>query len=461
MTERPGAAGKAARVSVPRGSHAAWRPAPDRRGPVQILESQALTRVSELVPIRYGRMLSSPFAFFRGAAAVMAADLAASPTSGLYVQLCGDAHLANFGMLRGPGSPSRVRPERLRRDAAGPVGMGRQATRGQRRGCRPANAFSASERGHAVRRASAPTARRCAIRRDATIDVWYARLEVEDCSQQFSAMASRHSASGSTRRSRRRARRTTSARSPRSTQPRRRHAADRQRPAADRSARRPAARPRAADARRMRAAADPAGLPRARSGTIGAPLLDRYRSSTGTQGRRRRQCRHPLPGSSLLLGRDDDDPLFLQIKEAGPLGARAVRGAEHVREPRRTGRRGTAADAGRQRHLPRLAARRRRSTARPRLLRPAAPGLKGSVATDDAAAARSRPYAGVCGSTLARAHARSGDRDRDRRLPRHDDRFDRALAAFAETYADQNERDYQSLAEAVRDGSVLAETDSR
>src|SRR4051812_12854392 len=96
------ARGKAARAEVPRSSHAEWEPAPGRRHPVDVLEDQAQTRVPELVPIRYGRMLVSPFTFYRGAAALMAADLAGSPRTGLRVQLCGDAHLSNFGAFAAP-----------------------------------------------------------------------------------------------------------------------------------------------------------------------------------------------------------------------------------------------------------------------------------------------------------------------------------------------------------------------
>ena len=96
--------GKFARSEASRSSHAVWEPPADRRGPVEVLQAQATTRVPELVPIRYGRMLVSPFTFYRGAAAVMAADLAGTPTSGLRAQLCGDAHLSNFG---GFGPPDR------------------------------------------------------------------------------------------------------------------------------------------------------------------------------------------------------------------------------------------------------------------------------------------------------------------------------------------------------------------
>ncbi len=96
------ALGKAARKQVPRSSHAEFRPSEARRSPLEVLEEQGRTRVQELLPIRYGRMVSSPFAFFRGAAAVMAMDLATTPTSGLRVQVCGDAHLVNFGIYNSP-----------------------------------------------------------------------------------------------------------------------------------------------------------------------------------------------------------------------------------------------------------------------------------------------------------------------------------------------------------------------
>ena len=96
--------GKDARAKTPRSSHATFEPAADRPDPVKQLEGQGKSRVQDLVPIRYGRMLVSPFTFYRGAALIMASDLAATPRSGLTVQCCGDAHLSNFGVF---GSPER------------------------------------------------------------------------------------------------------------------------------------------------------------------------------------------------------------------------------------------------------------------------------------------------------------------------------------------------------------------
>ena len=96
------ARGKAARAEVPRSSHGHFEPSPERADPVDLLEHQASTRVPELVPIRYGRMLVSPFTFFRGAAMIMAEDLSSTPRSGMLVQCCGDAHLSNFGLFASP-----------------------------------------------------------------------------------------------------------------------------------------------------------------------------------------------------------------------------------------------------------------------------------------------------------------------------------------------------------------------
>ena len=100
--EQRRAAGKELRKEYPRRAHRTWSASRDRRDPIEVLEEQAETRAAELVPIRYGRMAQSPFAFFRGGAAIMAMDLATTPTTGLYVQACGDAHVNNFGKFATP-----------------------------------------------------------------------------------------------------------------------------------------------------------------------------------------------------------------------------------------------------------------------------------------------------------------------------------------------------------------------
>ena len=125
------ARGKAARRHSPRSAHAAFTAARDRADPVDLLEGQAQHRVPELVPIRYGRMLASPFTFYRGAALIMAADLAETPRSGFEVQLLRGRPSVELRALRLAGAAAPLRHQRLRRDAARPVGVGRQAPGGE------------------------------------------------------------------------------------------------------------------------------------------------------------------------------------------------------------------------------------------------------------------------------------------------------------------------------------------
>ena len=151
------ARGKAARSEVPRSAHGAWEPASIRRDPVDLLEEQARTRLPELVPIRYGRMLVSPFTFFRGAAYIMAADLADGARTGLAHPTVRRRASLEFRVLRRPGSPPGVQHQRFRRDVAGTVRMGRQAAGGELRSSRLE--IAGSTRGRAVRSSWRPRAR--------------------------------------------------------------------------------------------------------------------------------------------------------------------------------------------------------------------------------------------------------------------------------------------------------------
>ena len=154
-----------------------------RRDPVDLLEEQAQTRVPELVPIRYGRMLVSPFTFYRGAAYLMAADLAALPRTGLQTQLCGDAHLSNFGAFAAPDRRLVFSINDFDETLPGPVRVGRQATGRElrRRRARP-RASTRSERARdQPDRRRAPTARRCAgSRRCATSTSGTRALDVDE-----------------------------------------------------------------------------------------------------------------------------------------------------------------------------------------------------------------------------------------------------------------------------------------
>src|SRR3954463_2730254 len=184
------ARGKAARAEVPRSSHAGWEPAPGRRDPVDVLEDQAQTRVPELVPIRYGRMLVSPFTFYRGAAALMAADLAGSPRTGPHVQLCGDAHLSNFGAFAAPDRRLTFGVNDFDETLPGPFEWDVKrlaasfAVAGRDRG------FDAKQRtavNLAVGRSYRDAMRGFAQMR--TLDLWYARIDVDDLAKQWATQA--------------------------------------------------------------------------------------------------------------------------------------------------------------------------------------------------------------------------------------------------------------------------------
>ena len=174
------AAGKALRERVPRGSHAKWKPAPDRPDPVTLLKESDRGRLQELLPIRYGRMRVSPFAFFRGAASLMAADLAGTPTTKIRVQVCGDCHLLNFG---GYGSPERrlvfdindfdeTLPAPwewdVKRLAASVVLAAREKKMGEGRCVDAARAMVASYRTHMREYAQMPA-----------LDAWYSHIDVD------------------------------------------------------------------------------------------------------------------------------------------------------------------------------------------------------------------------------------------------------------------------------------------
>src|SRR3954451_23503437 len=184
------ATGKAAREAVPRASHGHWEPAPDRRDPVDVLTGGDIHRVSELLPIRYGRMLVSPFTFYRGSAALMAADLAGGARTGLDVQLCGDAHLSNFGAFAAPDrrlvfsindfdetlpGPFEWDVKRLAASFA-VAGRDRGFDAGPRAGGNPAGGRSSRE---AMREFAQMRA----------LDIWSARLDIDDIAKQWAAQA--------------------------------------------------------------------------------------------------------------------------------------------------------------------------------------------------------------------------------------------------------------------------------
>jgi uncharacterized protein (DUF2252 family) len=451
------AAGKAARDAAPRSGHGRWAPAADRPDPRATLRAQDAGHVEELVPIRYGRMLASPFTFFRGAAAIMAGDLAGTPTSGLDVQLCGDAHLSNFGGFAAPDRRLVFDVNDFDETQPGPWEWDVK-----RLAASVAVAGRAQGLGDAERRAATlEVARgyREAMRAFAAmgnLDVWYARTDLDGMLERAPTTATPRHRKGF-------ARGLQKARSRDSTRAlgkltevvdgRRRLRSDppllvrfeELLPAADE-------RDVAAGLRRLLEVYRKSLEPHRRR------LLDGY----GSVGLARKVVGVGSVGTRawvvLLLGRDADDPLVLQVKEAGPSALEAHLGPSGFHNHGRRVVEGqrlmqSASDV----LLGWLSAEGLDGVHRDFYVRQLWDG-KGSAAIETMDAQGLTVYAGLCGRTLARAHARSGDRVAIAGYLGKGATLDEALADFAEVYADQNERDYDLLATAARAGEITART---
>jgi uncharacterized protein (DUF2252 family) len=459
MTDVSEARGKAARTVAPRASHARWEPAPDRPDPVATLKRQALTRTAELVPIRNGRMLRSPFAFFRGAAAVMAADLAETPVCGIRVQLSGDAHLSNFGSFAAPDRSLVFDLNDFDETLPGPWEWDVKrlaasiAVAGRDRGFAPAGRREATLAAvKAYRRAMWTFA---GMR---TIDVWYARL---DLAEQFERWAGEASAE--------------------------------ERKNLDKTLTRFRTKDNLRALAKLthtidgepRIVSDPPLvvplrdlLPAAEEVEVRERLMGYLRTYRDTlqndrsqllDGYRPVDMAHKVVGVGsvgtrawivLMLGRDDTDPLFLQLKEAGrsvlePYAGRGAIGNQgrRVVEGQRLMQAASDVFLGWVRVARDSDGRRRDYYVRQLW------DAKGSAPLETMNPGELAAYCEICGWTLARAHARTGDRAAIASYLGRSDRFDQALATFAETYADQNELDFEALAAAVSAGEVEAEMD--
>jgi len=456
------ARGREARQLSPRSGHGSWQPAANRPDPIALLEEQAHDRVAELVPIRYGRMLVSPFTFYRGAALVMAADLADTPRSGITTQLCGDAHMSNFGVFASPERQMLFDINDFDETLPGPWewDVKRLAASfeigGRDRGFAPADR-------QAIVMACV-SAYRQAMRRVArmgTLDAWYDHLEAEQLleivrdevrsrrlSEQEALEAERDIATARTRD----------------------------------SARVFAKRTDDVDGD-VRIVPDPplivpiedlivAGTEWERSNALINRLLAAYRR-TLTVGH------HPLEefryvhaarkvvgvGSVgtrcyilLLLGRDDDDPLFLQVKEAKTSVLERFLGeSEYPHHGQRVVAGQRLMQAASDIFLGWQRIKGLDGQTRDYYVRQLH-DWKGAADVDSFLVPGAALYARICGATLARAHARWGDRIAIAAYLGKGNVFDRAIAAFSVAYADQNERDYEALVEAVRSGRVAAET---
>ena len=451
------ARGKAAREVAPRSEHREWEPAADRPDPVELLEDQATSRVPELVPIRYGRMLVTPFTFFRGAAYPMAADLASGPRTGLDVQLCGDAHLSNFGAFAGPDRRLMFSINDFDETLPGPFEwdvkrlVASFAVAGRDR------SFDAKQR-RSINRAVTRSYRE-AIRSFAAmsnLDLWYARIDVD----QIAAVAAQHATGKQMKRFERNVAKARSKDSLR--------AFAKLTKIVDGEPRIASEPPLIVPIEELAAGVDKNALEEFIHGAIRSyrrtltadrrQLLERFRyvhsarkvvgvGSVGTRA-----------WIVLLLGRDERDPLFLQLKEAEASVLEPFLGKSSFNNHGQRvveGQRLTQAASDIMLGWIRLEGL--DGGTRDYYLRQLWDG-KGSALVETMDPRAMMLYAHVCGHALAKAHARSGDAIAIGSYLGAGDRFDRALASFAEAYADQNERDYHALREAAQSGRVAVET---
>ena len=455
--EERAAAGKAARAVSPRAAHGDWAPATGRRDPVDLLEEQAASRVQELVPIRYGRMLVSPFTFYRGAAYPMAADLAGEPRTGLDVQLCGDAHLSNFGAFGAPDRRLIFSLNDFDETLPGPFEwdvkrlVASFAVAGRDRG------FDAKQR-QSVNRTVTRSYRE-AIRRFSgmsNLDLWYSRIDLDA----IGALVAEQGSHKHRRQFDRNVAKTRSKDSMRAFSKLTTVVDGKRRIAGDPPLIVPIEDVHSgADAEQLEAFVH--GIIRAYRRTLSPDrrrLLERYRyvhaarkvvgvGSVGTRA-----------WIVLLLGRDENDPLFLQLKEAQTSVLEPFLGkstfAQHGQRVVEGQRLTQAASdimlgwikgedaAGVSRHF---------------YMRQLWDG-KGSAIVETMDPKAMTLYAQLCGWSLAKAHARSGDAIAIGSYLGGGESFDRALASFAESYADQNERDYDALAASGASGRVAVES---
>ncbi|WP_371675395.1 DUF2252 domain-containing protein [Streptomyces sp. NBC_01276] len=454
--EERAALGKEARRRSPRSGHAAYEPAPNRPDPLKILEAQSATRVRELVPIRYGRMTESPFRFYRGAAAIMASDLAGTPDSGITAQLCGDAHLLNFRLLASPERGLMFDINDFDETLPGPWEWDVKRLSASFVIAARANGFDDAERARIV--AGTVRSYREAMIRFAgmrNLDVWYTKI---DDARLKDLVSGRLRKEGRQKLDRALAK----ARSRDTLQ------------VFDKLTRMVDARPRiAADPPLLVPISDL--LPDAERTALERRfrgLIERY-AITLPSDRRHLLADYQLVDVArkvvgvgsvgtrcwiiLLLGRDGGDPLFLQAKEADSsvlaehLGASLYRNqGERVVAGQRLMQATSDMFLGWER-VDGFDGRRRDFYVRQ--LR----DWKGIAMPETMTPLQLQTFGGVCGLTLARAHARSGDRIAIAAYLGGGDAFDRALVTFAEAYADQNERDHRALLDAVRTGRLPAE----
>ncbi len=450
--------GRVARAEVPRSSHAVFKPSSRRGDPVELLERQARTRVPELVPIRYGRMLVSPFTFYRGAARIMANDLASTPRSGLTVQCCGDAHLSNFGVFASPERRLVFDLNDFDETLPGPWEWDVKRLVVSMLIAAQYNGYATKDQERIV--LGTVESYRTAMAQFAeskNLDVWYAHLDVDSAVAQLGAQLKPKMAKRTEK------------------------ALAKARTKDSMSAFSKLVRLVDGEARIV---ADPPlivpidelvqGRERGEMFNGLHELVRSYRDTLEYDRRILLEQFHLTDfarkvvgvGSvgtrawiALLLGRDGRDPLFLQMKEAEasvleePLAASEFANhGERVVVGQRLMQASSDIFLGWLHVESGIDGKERDFYGRQ------LKDWKGSAEIEQMVPRGLALYGALCGWTLARAHARSGDRIAIAAYLGKGASFDRALLEFSHAYAQQNERDYKALQEAVKTGRIKAQT---
>ena len=452
------ARGKAARAEVPRSSHAVFEPSPNRPDPLELLERQAATRVPELVPIRYGRMLVSPFTFYRGAALIMAHDLAATPRSGLTVQCCGDAHLSNFGVFASPERRLVFDLNDFDETLPGPWEWDVKRLAVSMLIAAINNGYAVDEQERIV--LDAVEEYRTAMARFAgmkNLDVWYAHMDIESAMQELGSQLKPKMAKRTEKAlARARTRDSMSAFSKLT------EVVDGKARIVDQAPLIVPVEALVPEGERDQLFEGLHQLLRAYRNTLEFDrrvLLEEFELAdfarkvvgVGSVGTR--------AWIALMLGRDGEDPLFLQVKEAEASvleefaapsefsnhGERVVVGQRLMQASSDIFLGWLHVDAGLDGQARDFYGRQLKD-------------WKGSAEIEEMIPKGMAMYGRLCGWTLARAHARSGDRIAIAAYLGHGSSFDRAVLEFSKAYAEQNDRDYQRLTAAVASGELVAET---
>jgi uncharacterized protein (DUF2252 family) len=491
------AKGLEARDRASLSSHTKWKPAADRPDPVALLEDQDKTREPDLVPVRHGRMMVSPFTFYRGAAAIMAADLAATPVAGLETQLCGDAHLSNFGAFASPERRLLFDLNDFDETLPGPFewDVKRMAASftiaGRNNGFSPADARAATMTSvRAYREAIASFAQM------RTMDIWYAHLDEDEL------MAGIRAAVAGTARQEKAAKKAEQAdkraKAPKKAEKRAagQEKADRQQEKEAKTARKRAEKTIAkahtrdslqalsklgelVNGKYQIVSQPPIVVPlrdlyaayKLSPGEISKALHEQFRAYRATLQDDRRHLLERFEfvdmarkvvgvGSVgtrafivLLQGRDAQDPLFLQVKEATASVLEPYVGRSRYRQHgERVVQGQRMMQAASDIYLGWTKGLDVRRNFYWRQLR----DMKGSALVEAMVPLGLTYYAQICGWTLARAHARSGDPVAIAQYLGDSDAFDKAITDFSERYADQNEQDYTEFVNAVKSGRLEA-----